>query len=65
MKKNRQNSELIKEINDLRKKVRDFENIINEKDILINRMKRGDPIAMTEFKSHSSKKEVKKQHDEN
>lgn len=46
MKKNRENSELIKEINDLRRKVREFEGIVKEKDIQINRLIRGDPIAI-------------------
>jgi hypothetical protein len=36
----------LKEINDLRRKVKDFERILKEKDLQINRMMRGDPIAI-------------------
>lgn len=55
MKKNRENSELIKEINDLRRKVRNFEALMKEKDLQINRLMRGDPIAINDIKSQNYK----------
>lgn len=46
---------MIKEINDLRRKVRDMEGVIKDKDLQINRQLRGDPIMVNDLRNVQQK----------